>query len=52
MQRIPYGEEIIVHYGTIASGNQVIKDSLTRDKLSSELGGVLCFENGNGSLNE
>jgi nucleoside phosphorylase len=36
--------EIIVHYGTIASGNQVIKDGVTRDKLSSELGGVLCFE--------
>ncbi|OCK76289.1 TPR-like protein [Lepidopterella palustris CBS 459.81] len=37
-------KEIIVHYGTIASGNQVIKDGVTRDKLSSELGGVLCFE--------
>ncbi|KIM94357.1 hypothetical protein OIDMADRAFT_64472, partial [Oidiodendron maius Zn] len=36
--------EVIVHYGTIASGNRVIKDGLTRDKLSSELGGVLCFE--------
>src|SRR5262249_29848999 len=37
-------EEIIVHFGTIASGNQVIKDGTTRDRLSSELGGVLCFE--------
>ena len=37
-------QEIAVHYGTIASGNQVIRDGLTRDKLSSELGGVLCFE--------
>jgi nucleoside phosphorylase len=37
-------QEIVVHYGTIASGNQVIKDGLTRDRLSSELGGVLCFE--------
>lgn len=37
-------QEIIVHYGTIASGNQVIKDGVTRDRLSSELGGVLCFE--------
>ena len=37
-------EDIIVHYGTIASGNQVIKDGTTRDRLSSELGGVLCFE--------
>lgn len=34
----------MVHYGTIASGNQVIKDGVTRDQLSSELGGVLCFE--------
>jgi nucleoside phosphorylase len=37
-------QEIEIHYGTIASGNQVIKDSITRDKLSTELGGVLCFE--------
>jgi nucleoside phosphorylase len=37
-------QEIVVHYGTIASGNQVMKDGLSRDRLSSELGGVLCFE--------
>jgi nucleoside phosphorylase len=37
-------EEVVVHYGTIASGNQVIKDAVVRDKLSAELGGVLCFE--------
>jgi ankyrin repeat domain-containing protein 50 len=37
-------EEIVIHYGTVASGNQVMKDGVTRDKLSSELGGVLCFE--------
>ncbi|KAF2187448.1 purine and uridine phosphorylase [Zopfia rhizophila CBS 207.26] len=36
--------EIAVHYGTIAFGNQVMKDGKTRDRLSSELGGVLCFE--------
>jgi len=36
--------EVVVHYGTIASGNQVMKDGTTRDRLSSELGGVLCFE--------
>jgi nucleoside phosphorylase len=34
----------VVHYGTIASGNQVIRDGITRDRLSSELGSVLCFE--------
>ena len=37
-------QEIVVHYGTIASGNQVIRDGLTRERLSSELGGVICFE--------
>jgi nucleoside phosphorylase len=36
--------EVTVHYGTIASGNQVMKDAAVRDKLSAELGGVLCFE--------
>ncbi|CAO2651387.1 Nn.00g039570.m01.CDS01 [Neocucurbitaria sp. VM-36] len=35
---------VVVHYGTIASGNQVIKSAATRDKVSTELGGVLCFE--------
>ncbi|KAH8435052.1 uncharacterized protein LDX57_012681 [Aspergillus melleus] len=33
-----------VHYGLIASGNQVIKDGTKRDKISRDLGGVLCFE--------
>jgi nucleoside phosphorylase len=37
-------EEIFIHYSTIASGNQVMRDGVTRDKLSSELGGVLCFK--------
>jgi hypothetical protein len=26
------------------SRNQVMKDGVTRDRLSAELGGVLCFE--------
>jgi nucleoside phosphorylase len=45
-RRIPRegGNEIAVHYGTIASGNQVMKHAVVRDKLSAELGGVLCFE--------
>jgi hypothetical protein len=38
------GNEVAIHYGTIASGNQVIKDGVTRDRLSQELNGVLCFE--------
>ncbi|KAH8665584.1 ankyrin repeat protein [Ilyonectria robusta] len=34
-----------VHYGLIASGNQVIKDAAFRDKLNRDLGGnVLCVE--------
>lgn len=38
------GSEMIVHYGAIASENRVIKDAATRDSISQELGGVLCFE--------
>jgi nucleoside phosphorylase len=38
-------DEVRVHYGMVASGNQVIKDEETRDKLNKCLGGnVLCFE--------
>ncbi|GAB1313418.1 hypothetical protein MFIFM68171_03628 [Madurella fahalii] len=34
-----------VHYGLIASGNQVIKDAAFRDRLNRDLGGkVLCIE--------
>ncbi|KAF5691946.1 ankyrin protein [Fusarium denticulatum] len=37
--------EMRVHYGLIASGNEVIKDSIFRDKLNMDLGGhVLCVE--------
>ncbi|KAL4935838.1 hypothetical protein BDV06DRAFT_118514 [Aspergillus oleicola] len=32
-----------VHYGTIASGNQVVKDSKMRDRLAKELN-IMCFE--------
>lgn len=34
----------MIHYGTIASGNQVMRDGVERDKISSEFKGVLCFE--------
>ncbi|KAH8621577.1 hypothetical protein IG631_23792 [Alternaria alternata] len=37
-------EEVVVHYGTIASGNQVMRSATERDRVSAELGGVLCFE--------
>ena len=34
-----------VHYGLIASGNQVIEDAAFRDEINRRLGGkVLCFE--------
>ncbi|KAH7074456.1 nucleoside phosphorylase domain-containing protein [Paraphoma chrysanthemicola] len=33
-----------LHYGTIASGNQVMKDGVKRDQISGALGGVMCFE--------
>ena len=38
------GQNVVIHYGTIASGIQVIKDGIGRDRISRELGGVLCFE--------
>jgi nucleoside phosphorylase len=37
-------EEVLAHYGTIASGNQVIKNAVERDRVSADLGGILCFE--------
>ncbi|CEN60309.1 hypothetical protein ASPCAL02750 [Aspergillus calidoustus] len=38
-------EEPKVHYGLIASGNQVIKDARYRDSLNTSLGGeILCIE--------
>jgi nucleoside phosphorylase len=40
----------VVHYGTIASGNQVIRSALERDRVSNDLGGVLCFEMEAGGL--
>jgi nucleoside phosphorylase len=44
VDREPRKQEVVVHHGTIASGNQVIKDAAVRDQLSAELDGVLCFE--------
>lgn len=37
-------ERPVIHYGTIASGNQIVRDGVTRDRISSEFGRVLCFE--------
>jgi nucleoside phosphorylase len=36
-------DEPLIHYGLIASGNQVMKDAKTRDSLAKELD-ILCFE--------
>lgn len=33
----------VIHYGTIASGNKVIRDAATRDRWGNEHN-VLCFE--------
>jgi nucleoside phosphorylase len=44
VKRQARNERVMVHYGTIASGNRVMKHGATRDRVSFELGGVLCFE--------
>lgn len=38
------GELVVIHYGTIASGNQVMRNAAQRDRVSADLKGVLCFE--------
>jgi nucleoside phosphorylase len=42
--RQPRRQEIMVHHGTIASGNRVMRDATERDRVSAELDSVLCFE--------
>ncbi|KAI0437244.1 TPR-like protein [Xylaria telfairii] len=37
-------KSVEIHYGLIASGNQVMKSGRLRDSTSARLGGVLCFE--------
>jgi nucleoside phosphorylase len=41
--RAERSEDPQIHYGTIASGNQVIKNSITRDKLAAKHD-AMCFE--------
>jgi nucleoside phosphorylase len=41
--RTQHENDPAIHYGLIASANQVMKDALSRDKLSKERD-VLCFE--------
>ncbi|KAL7957331.1 ankyrin repeat-containing domain protein [Trichoderma compactum] len=42
-QRAEGEDDPMIHYGLIASGNQLMKDALIRDQLASEKD-VLCFE--------
>jgi nucleoside phosphorylase len=37
-------EDVTIHYGTIASANHEMQSAVARDKVSDDLGGVLCFE--------
>lgn len=42
-ERADYEDNPAIHYGLIASGNQLMKDALIRDRLAAEKD-VLCFE--------
>ncbi|KAF4485928.1 Ankyrin repeat and KH domain-containing protein mask [Colletotrichum fructicola Nara gc5] len=42
-QRSEFDDDPAIHFGLIASGNQVIKNAQIRDKLAADKG-VLCFE--------
>ncbi|KAK3485909.1 purine and uridine phosphorylase [Neurospora hispaniola] len=45
IKRKPPARTMRIHYGLIVSGNQVIKNALSRDKLNAKFGGrVLCIE--------
>jgi nucleoside phosphorylase len=41
--RTPAEDNPAIHYGLIASGSQLIKNAVIRDRLASEMG-ILCFE--------
>uniref|UniRef100_A0A093VG13 Vegetative incompatibility protein HET-E-1 n=1 Tax=Talaromyces marneffei PM1 TaxID=1077442 RepID=A0A093VG13_TALMA len=42
-ERAEHEDNPAIHYGLIASGNQLMKDAVTRDRLAAEKD-VLCFE--------
>jgi nucleoside phosphorylase len=44
VQRSLRDQNVVIHYGTIASGNQVMRNGIVRDQISAQLGGILCFE--------
>ena len=43
VNRRPRSRDPVVHYGTIGSGNQIMADGTTRDKVATKHG-LLCFE--------
>ncbi|KAH8803357.1 hypothetical protein F5884DRAFT_847191 [Xylogone sp. PMI_703] len=43
LERTKLEDNLAIHYGLIASANQLMKDALIRDKLAAE-NDVLCFE--------
>ncbi|KAI5460052.1 hypothetical protein BGZ63DRAFT_321213, partial [Mariannaea sp. PMI_226] len=42
-ERTESDDNLAIHYGIIASGNQLMKDASVRDRLAAE-DGILCFE--------
>ncbi|EED11834.1 WD repeat-containing protein, putative [Talaromyces stipitatus ATCC 10500] len=42
-ERAEHEDDPVIHYGLIASGNQLMKDAVIRDRLAEEKD-VLCFE--------
>ncbi|KAH8649522.1 hypothetical protein BGZ61DRAFT_511306 [Ilyonectria robusta] len=42
-RRARVSDDPMIHYGAIASGNQVMKDATTRDNVARELD-IICFE--------
>jgi nucleoside phosphorylase len=45
VKRNPRNQKTMIHYGLIASGNQVIKDAIRRDEINERFQrNVLCFE--------
>ncbi|KAL7914041.1 hypothetical protein GGI35DRAFT_475875 [Trichoderma velutinum] len=48
-RRTQENNNLVIHYGMIASANQLMKNAITRDKMSSEYD-VLCFEMEAGGL--
>lgn len=50
-ERAEHEDNPTIHYGLIASANQILKDALIRDRLAAEMD-VLCFEMGAAGLTD